>query len=220
MLRKSKWLLVPAAALAAASLMVSGCFGKTSEHELQEAADAINAAIEHDLALDRYEFTVSRGALFDEKSYEGQKTTYICVSGDGGRDYYVTTTSSDKSSTLTVEHELLGDDHYLTRRKTSSISPPMPAVIRAVIPGCWRKAGFTTPPTAPPETKTIKSACGSTGTASLRKTLQKLPSIRMAAGPRFRSAAAPNSLRNLPFPLRSCTTKRWTGISGNWLKMT
>ena len=112
MLRKSKWLLVPAAALAAASLMVSGCFGKTGEHELQEAADAINAAIEHDLALDRYEFTVSRGALFDEKSYEGQKTTYICVSGDGGRDYYVTTTSSDKSSTLTVEHELLGNDHY------------------------------------------------------------------------------------------------------------
>ena len=50
MLRKSKWLLVPAAALAAASLMVSGCFGKTGEHELQEAADAINAAIEHDLA--------------------------------------------------------------------------------------------------------------------------------------------------------------------------
>lgn len=112
MLRKSKWLLVPAAALAAASLMVSGCFGKTGEHELQEAADAINAAIEHDLALDRYEFTVSRGAFFDEKSYEGQKTTYICVSGDGGRDYYITTTSSDKSSTLTVEHELLGNDHY------------------------------------------------------------------------------------------------------------
>ena len=45
MLRKSKWLLVPAAALAAASLMVSGCFGKTREHELQEAAAAINAAI-------------------------------------------------------------------------------------------------------------------------------------------------------------------------------
>lgn len=112
MLRKSKWLLVPAAALAAASLMVSGCFGKTREHELQEAADAINAAIEHDLALDRYEFMVSKGALFDEKNYDGQKTTYICVSGDGGRDYYITTSSSDKSSTLTVEHELLGDDHY------------------------------------------------------------------------------------------------------------
>lgn len=73
MLWKSKWLLVSAAALAAASLMVSGCFGKTRERELQETADAINAAIEHDLALDRYEFTVSKGAFLMRKTMTARR---------------------------------------------------------------------------------------------------------------------------------------------------
>lgn len=109
--KKRNRLLLSAAALITAFLL-PGCSGKSQEKQLQEAADAINAAIEQDLAMDRYEFAIARSTALNDTVYEGQKTTYLSVLEDGRRDYYITTVSNSDQSALTIEHMLLGDEHY------------------------------------------------------------------------------------------------------------
>lgn len=102
---------LPAACLLTLAFLLTGCAREDSKKALADAADAINAAIEKDLSLDSYEFTVNHGSYLNDTRYEGQVTTYICVSESGGRNYYMTTTP-DSSSTLTIEHKLIGDSHY------------------------------------------------------------------------------------------------------------
>ena len=104
--------LLPAVSLFTLSLLLSGCSSGNSERKLADAADAINAAIEQDLSLDRYEFKISAGTYLNVTQYELQTTAYICVSEDGGRNYYVAGIPSDKTSSFTVEHKIIGDSHY------------------------------------------------------------------------------------------------------------
>ena len=104
--------LLPAVSLFTLSLLLSGCSSGNSERKLADAADAINAAIEQDLSMDSYEFTISDGTYLNDTKYELQTTAYICVSEDGGRNYYVAGIPSDKTSSFTVEHKIIGDSHY------------------------------------------------------------------------------------------------------------
>lgn len=107
--RSLTWL--PATCLLTLMLLLTGCAREDSKKVLADAADTINAAIEKDLSLNSYEFTVNHGGYLNDTRYEGQVTTYICVSEGGGRNYYMTTTL-DSSSTITIEHKLIGDSHY------------------------------------------------------------------------------------------------------------
>lgn len=109
---KRELILLQAAALTSVSLLLAGCSNESGDQQLQEAAAAINTAIEHDLAMDRYEFTIARSTALNDTIYERQTTTYLSVLEDGRRDYYITTTPNDESSTLVIEHMLLGDEHY------------------------------------------------------------------------------------------------------------
>ena len=104
--------LLPAVSLFTLSLLLSGCSSGNSERKLADAADAINAAIEQDLSMDSYEFTISDGTYLNDTKYELQTTAYICVSEDGGRNYYVAGIPSDRTSSFTVEHKIIGDSHY------------------------------------------------------------------------------------------------------------
>ena len=57
--------LLPAVSLFTLSLLLSGCSSGNSERKLADAADAINAAIEQDLSMDSYEFTISDGTYLN-----------------------------------------------------------------------------------------------------------------------------------------------------------
>ena len=104
--------VLSAAFLASLSFLLAGCSSGSGEKELAKAADAVNAAIEQDLSLDSYEFTVTNGAYLNDEKHTIQVTTYIGVLEDGIWDYYITTTPDNKDSNITIEHKLLGDSHY------------------------------------------------------------------------------------------------------------
>lgn len=101
-----------AAFLAYLSFLLTGCSSGSGEKALAKATDAVNAAIEQDLSLDSYEFTVTNGAYLNDEKHTIQVTTYIGVLEDGIQDYYITTTPANNDSDITIEHKLLGNSYY------------------------------------------------------------------------------------------------------------
>ena len=132
LIRRIHLLLLSATMLLLLPFLLAGCVKKSQEEQLEDAAAAINDAIEKNLSLSSFEYSITNGIYLNETRYEQQKTTYIGIRDGDQLNYYITQDRPDSS--LNVEHLLLGTDCYtrLTDKKTGK-------------PGNVDEAGITDP---------------------------------------------------------------------------